>query len=186
MRKIMETNITVERNGSGVWTYVLAGSAIGGALGYLLVSDSGRKIRRSVTHPNELADDLEGARNFIERKARVVTDQVHGVLHRAKDGIEEGQAAYREAERTYLAEAQRIESKNIEIASTVHRAVDDISRTAAGIERSVLDPVCELGALYRGLERGLRTFFGATPETLQTFGRDVTTPIYPDTKIVGG
>ena len=66
----------IKRNGSNVWPYVIAGSAIGGAIGYLFMTESGRKIRRAVTHPDELADTIEDARSFIESKAQIVTGQV--------------------------------------------------------------------------------------------------------------
>jgi len=156
----MENEINMKTNGSNVWPYVIAGSAIGGALGYLFWTDSGRKIRRAMTNPDELADDLDGARNFIERKARMVTDHVHGIIGKAKQSIEEGQYTYREAGQQYRSRARQIEYKNTEVTSSVHRVVDNVNRTAVTIEQSVLDPICEMGALYRGIERGIRTLFG--------------------------
>ena len=38
--------------------------------------------------------------------------------------------------------------------------MDNVSRTAYTVEESVLDPIFELGALYRGFERGIRAVFG--------------------------
>ena len=181
------TSMAAKRNGSNVWPYVIVGSAIGGAVGYLLLTDSGRKVRRYVTHPDELADDLEGARHFVEQKARRVTDQVHGILNKAKYGIEEGQAAYREAEQSFRVKARQIENKNTEIVSNVHKVVDNVNRTAVTIERSVLDPICEIGALYRGIERGIRTFFGKEPAQSphEKFQGPTPTPIYQDTRVMG-
>src|SRR5207244_5695048 len=95
VRRNMNTDVTMKTNGSSIWPYVIVGSAVGGAIGYLLTTESGRKIRRSVAHPDELADDLEQAREFIENKARTVTERVHGILNKAKLGIEEGERAYR-------------------------------------------------------------------------------------------
>jgi hypothetical protein len=132
----------MKTNGSSVWPYVVVGSAIGGAIGYLLVTDSGRKIRRTVTHPDELADNLEDVRDFVETKARVVTRHVHGVLGKAKHVIEEGERAYHEAEQNFQSRIHDLQSKSGEI------------------EQTVLDPIGELGALYRGIERGIRTAFG--------------------------
>ena len=54
----------------------------------------------------------------------------------------------------------RIESKSNEITSGVHQTVDNVSRTAATIEQSVIDPICEMGALNKGVERGIRSMFG--------------------------
>jgi gas vesicle protein len=147
-----------------VWPYVLAGSAIGGAVGYLLLTESGRKVRRAVAHPDELADTIEDARSFIESKARMVTGQVRNVLDIAKEGLDEGQRAYREAERNYQSQLQELEGKNNEIASSVHKTVDNIKGTAYTVEQSVLDPLFELGALYRGFERGIRALLSHKPE----------------------
>ena len=149
-----------QRNASNVWPYVVAGSAIGGVVGYLLLTESGRKVRHAVAHPDELADTIEGARTFIETQAKMVTGQVRSVIDKAKVGLDEGQRAYREAEQSYGSQLRQLEGKNNEIASTVHKTVDNVSRTAYTVEESVLDPIFELGALYRGFERGIRAVFG--------------------------
>src|SRR5215472_4809225 len=97
MRRNMDNRKIFTTNRSSVWPYVIVGSAIGGAIGYLLKSESGRKVRRAVTHPDELADNIDQARNFIERKTRMVTDHAHRFVGKAKNSIEEGQYAYRDA-----------------------------------------------------------------------------------------
>jgi len=159
----MNTSETMKRNGSSMWPYVIVGSAIGGAVGYLFMTESGRKIRRAVAHPDELANNLEDARSFIEKKARTVTERVHGILNKAKLGIEEGERAYRQAEQDYQSRLfGRIEGKSNEITSGVHKTVDNMSRTAVTIEQSVVDPICEIGALYKGVERGIRFLLGKT------------------------
>lgn len=172
--------MNMKTNGSNVWPYVIAGSAIGGALGYLFMTESGRKIRHTITHPDELADNLEDMRGFIESKARIVTDQVHGVLNRAKEGIEEGERAYQEAEESFQSRVHQLQGKSGEITSDVHKAVDNVNRTAVTIEQSVLDPVVELAALYKGIERGIRTVFGKTPKRLEPVE-----PVYRDTRVMG-
>jgi gas vesicle protein len=148
-----------QRNASNVWPYVIAGSAIGGVVGYLLMTESGRKVRHAVTHPDELADSIEEARSFIESKAKMVTGEIRNVIDKAKSGLDEGQRAYQEAEQNYTSQLQQLEGKNNEIASNVHKTVDNMSRTAYTVEESVLDPIFELGALYRGFERGIRAIF---------------------------
>jgi hypothetical protein len=161
-----------ETNSRSVWPYILLGSAVGGAIAYWATTESGRKVRRGLTHPDELADTVENAREFIEKKARIVTDKVYGVLDKAKQGMEAGQRAFQEAGDSYRSGLQRrIEGKNNEVAGNVHRAVDNVSRTASTFEQSVLDPVYEMSALYKGIEQGLRTVFGKK--------RNIT-PIYSD------
>jgi gas vesicle protein len=175
-----------ETNSSHLWTYVIAGSAIGGAVGYLFATDAGRKVRRTITHPQELSVRLEDAGQFVESKARVITDRVHDVLFKVKSAIEEGQTAYRDAGRQYQYKTRQIEVKNGEVTSTVHKTVDDLSQAAARVEHSVLDPICELGALYRGFESGLRTIFGSTaPAGMDTENDSGPVPVYPDTRAVG-
>ena len=164
----MDNTMNIKRNGSNVWPYVLVGSAIGGAVGYLFMTESGKKIRRTMTHPDELADNLDDLRTFVDRKAKYITDHVHGFMGKAKRSIEEGQYAYREANQQYRSRVRQIETKNNEITSNVHHAVDNVSRTAVTVEESVLDGVCEMGALYRGIERGIRALLNKTGErTLQ-------------------
>lgn len=153
----------LKRKTSSVWPYVLVGSAVGGAVAYLFTTESGRKVRRSIGRPSELADNLEEARGYFERKTRVVTDQVRNVLDKAKEGMEAGQRAFNEADQKFRAHIQKLEGKNDQVASNVHKAVDNMSRTASTIERSILDPVYEVGALYRGIECGIRTLLGHKP-----------------------
>jgi len=156
--------MSIKRNASDIWPYVLAGSAIGAGVGYLFMTESGRKVRHAVTHPDELADTIEDARSFIESRARTVTNQVRKIIDVAKEGLDEGQRAYREAEQSYQSRMHELESKNNEIASSVHKTVDNVNRTAYTVEESVLDPLCELGALYRGFERGIRAVFNRKSE----------------------
>jgi gas vesicle protein len=151
-------------NGSNVWPYVIVGSAIGGAVGFLFMTESGRKVRHAITHPDELSDNIEEARDVIERKARVITDQVHSFIGKAKQSMEQGERAYREAGDEFRLRARRLERKNDEITSQVHHTVEKMNQTAVTIEHSVLDPIVELGALYRGIERGIRSLFGRSTE----------------------
>ena len=144
-------------NASNIWPYVLAGSAIGGAVGYLFMTESGRKVRRAIANPDEMADDIDEARMFVERKARVITGRVRTVLDTAKEGMEAGQRAFDEACQGYRSNKQRIQGKNDQIAETVHKNVDNLSRTAIAVEESLLDPLYEVGALYRGVRRGVET-----------------------------
>lgn len=154
--------MNMKTNGSSVWPYVIVGSAIGGAVGFLFMTESGRKIRHVVTHPDELSDEIEGARDVVQRKARVITDQVHNLIGKAKHSIEEGERAYQEAGEHYRIRARKLERRNDEFTARVHNTVEKVNRTAVTLEQSVLDPIVELGALYRGIERGIRQLFGGS------------------------
>lgn len=154
-------------NGSKVWPYVIVGSAIGGAVGYFFMTESGKKVRHSITHPDELANNLDGARSFMEEKTRMVTDRVHGIINKARKGIEEGQRAYEQAGQEFRSRANRFENRGNEITSDVHTTVDKMSRTAVSVEQSVLDPICEMGALYKGIERGVKVLLGKASQAPQ-------------------
>jgi hypothetical protein len=156
----MDTTMNMKRDSSNIWPYVIAGSAIGGAIGYLFMTDSGRKVRHAIAHPDELVDNIEDARTFLETKTRMVTDQVHNVIQKAKHGIEEGERTYKEAGRRYQARVHELQGKT----------VDNVNRTAVTIEHEVLDPIVELGALYRGIEHGIRTLLGKQSRTLRMMG----------------
>src|SRR5689334_21668913 len=138
----MSTNMNRERNNSSVWLYVAAGSVIGGAAGYLLGSGSGEKIRHAVTHPDELPDNIEEARKFLETKSRMVTDQVHKLVEKAKHSFEEGK-------RTYYEAGERLHSRVHDVQG---KTVETTNRTVVTIEQQVMHPIAELGALYRGIE----------------------------------
>ena len=59
------------------------------------------------------------------------------------------------------------EFMKVSATETVHKTVDNLSRTAYSLEQSLMDPLYEAGALYRGIRRGLRTVFGRTGELTQ-------------------
>jgi gas vesicle protein len=143
-------------NASNVWPYVLAGSAIGGAVGYLFMTESGRKVRHALANPDEVADNIDDVRILVERKARVITGRVRTALDRARQGMETGQRAFEEASQNYRSRMQRIQGKNDQIAETVHKNVDNLNRTASAVEESLLDPLYEAGALVRGIQRGIQ------------------------------
>ena len=144
-------------NASNIWPYVLAGSAIGGALGFLFMTEPGRKVRHALANPDEIGDDIDDVRIVIERKARVITGRVRTVLDRAKEGLETGRRAFDAANMDYRANIRRIQGKNEQIAEAVHKNVDNLSRTANSVEESLLDPVYEAAALFRGIQRGVET-----------------------------
>lgn len=159
-------------NTSNKLPYVLVGSAVGGAIGYLFMTKSGVEFRQSLMENGTavIPEKLEGARGFIENKGRVVTDQVRGVLNRAKEAIEAGQEGYREAGRDYESTLRKIEGRNQEIVNNVHKTVDSLSQTAVTVQQSFMDPVYDMVAMVRGFERGIRRFIGRRGEVVNFGG----------------
>ena len=135
------------------------------------MTESGRCLRRTITNPEELSLKLEDARLFLQRKSTGIRGQVRSVLVKAQHSVEAGQQAFWEAERSYRSQFRGLESRNDEIASNVHKAVDNLNQTARTFEETILDPLCEFGAIYRGFERGIRTFFGH-PRPVSPFYKD--------------
>jgi gas vesicle protein len=174
--------MNMKTNGSSLLPYIVVGSAIGGAVGYLFATDAGKKIRRSVTHPNELAVDIQHAGDFVEHKAAVVASWIHEKIDQARRSIEEGQFAYREAGDQYRLQAQRVESKSNEITAVVHDTVDSMSNTALHVGQSVLNPIVEIGALVRGFEKGIRSLLGKTTDHTIHEGP---VSMHPDRRVIG-
>ena len=50
---------------------------------------------------------------------------------------------------------------------SVHKTVDNLSKTAYTVEQTILDPLCEVRALFRGFSRGIRTFLGRQGQVSQ-------------------
>jgi gas vesicle protein len=115
----MRGRTIMKRNASSVWPYIVVGSAVGGTLGYLFGTESGRKMRYCITHPKEFGDNLEDARAVFESKARTVSDKVRGVLDKAKTSMEAGKRAFQEASEDYQSRFRTIETKN----EGIHRGI---------------------------------------------------------------
>jgi gas vesicle protein len=150
----------MKRNGSSVMPYVIVGSAVGGALGYLFGTESGRKMRRAVMRPGTLNENIDEVRDYVEHKAQRVTGQLRVFLDRAKTSMEAGQRAFQQASEKYQSQFRKIEGKNSELASSVHKTVDSLNKAAGSIEETVLDPIYEATALYKGITVGVKTFIG--------------------------
>jgi len=123
------------------------------------MTDSGRKVRHALANPDEMAEEIDDVRVLVEDKARIVSSRIRTVLDKAKEGMEAGQRAFEEASQNYRSSMRRIQGKNDEIATTVHKNVDNLNKTANAVEESVLDPLYELGALVRGIQRGVQSVF---------------------------
>jgi gas vesicle protein len=143
---------------SSVWPYVVIGSAIGGAIGYLFSTETGRKVRHNVTHPDELAGNIEDAGDYIQEKTRMVTDKIHGVFEKAKHSINEGERAYQQASERLRSRMDYRTTRNV--TESAHNTVNKLGDMAETVQQSVFDPICDIAAIYRGIHRGVGTMFG--------------------------
>jgi hypothetical protein len=141
--------------------YILAGSAIGGAIGYFVMTDSGRRFLRSARNMDShgLRSQLEGTRECVERAGQTVTDRVHDVLDRAKQSIEVGRQAYADSEMELRTQPTWLKGKSDRVASSIHETVDGLNETVSSVESSVREPFYELAALAKAFSRGAKRFF---------------------------
>ena len=147
--------------------YVVAGSMIGGAIGYLFLTDSGRKTVRSVRQfdPNRIPEKLNELRTTVERGGRDITRRVETVRHRIQDSFEAGRNVYMDPDNQLDAQLRRMESRNNQVAEEIHRAVDELNKTVLTVEKSVLSPFYEVTSLIRAVKRGWNTL-KASPRPL--------------------
>jgi len=148
-------------NNSSKLPYILAGSAIGGAVGYLLMTDSGRRFVQSARSMDSdgLRNQLQGTRERVERAGQAVTDRVHDVLDRAKQSIETGRQTYEHSGSQFRTQPTWLKGKSDHVASTIQQTVNGVSETVSSLESSVLEPFYELGALAKAVNEGVRRFF---------------------------
>ena len=139
-------------------TYVVAGSVFGGTLGYLLLTDSGRKTMRSIRNfdMSTIPDKVEEIHDVIERRSLEFNRRVQAARERITNSIDEGKRAYQDAGDGYLAQAQRVETRHNEIAANLHRSVDELNRTVTTVEKSVLSGMFHVGSLVRAIQSGLK------------------------------
>jgi len=151
-------------------TYVVAGSLIGGAVGYLFLTESGRKARRSLRDfdPKTIPNKLEDLRGAIERGGRDVTRRVETARHRVLDSFEAGRRAYVSSDTRMESQLRRMESVNNEVLAGLHRGVDELGKTVYSFEKSILGTVYETLSLLQAVKQGVNTLTeGTSPQPLQ-------------------
>ena len=138
-------------------TYVVAGSLIGGAVGYFFLTESGRKAMRSVRDfdPKTIPQKLEDIRDAIERSGNEVSRRVEQARHLVLDSFEAGRKAYIGADTRMESQLRRMESVNTEVLGEIHRVVDELGKTAYTLERSVIAPIYETISLVEAVKQGV-------------------------------
>ena len=150
--------------------YLIAGSLIGGAVGYFLLTESGRKTMRSVREfdPKTIPNKLEDLRGAIERGGRDITRRVESARHRVLESFESGRQAYVSADTRMESQLRRMESVNNEVLAGIHRGVDELGKTVYSFERSILGTVYETLSLLQAVKHGVNALKeGTSPQPLQ-------------------
>jgi len=138
---------------------LLASGAIAGAAGYLFLTDSGKRVRRSIGNADIgsiIPDKIEDARLFIEKKAVKVQDRVQCLVDRAKESFEAGKTAFDESGRGLHKKLDELDQQNTAVLSNVHRAVDNVHKTVYTVEKTLLEPFYQVVGIVRGVDRGFR------------------------------
>jgi hypothetical protein len=154
-------------NNSKKMPYLLAAGAIGGAVGYLFFTDSGRRVvdnisRLRVEKTARIPEKIEDLRGFIANRGKDVTGVVRTVVDRVKGSVATGQQAYNEAGGIYQNQVDKLHRSNEEVVANLHRAVDNLGRLMHTAQETFLHPLYEMGAIVRGVDRGVRDFAKST------------------------
>jgi gas vesicle protein len=143
---------------SSKMNYLVAGSVVGGAVGFLFLTDPGRKVRRSIREfdPNIIPEKLDDLRDVVERAGREISGRVEAVRHRLQDSVDTGRHAYSSADTELATQLHRLEAVNNEVSANLHRAIDELNKTVYTIEKSILGPAFEVRSLIRAVKHGLQ------------------------------
>jgi len=148
-------------NDSNKMPLLLAAGAIGGAVGYVLFTDSGKQFfnkmqRLRAEKTAGIPDQIEKARRFVETRGQNFTGRVRGAAERLKASVEAGQRAYEDAGLQVQTQVQSLHESNDQVVGNLHRAVDSLGKLFQSVQETMLDPLYEMGSIFRGLDRGVR------------------------------
>src|SRR5436190_8041853 len=140
-------------NDSNKMPYLVAAGAIGGAVGYLLFTDSGKQFfnkmqRLRAEKTAKLPDHIESARRFVETRGQNLTGRVRGAAERVKASVEAGQRAYDEAGQTFQTQVHSMHQSNDQVIGNLHHAVDNLGKLFRSVQETMLNPLYEMGAIF--------------------------------------
>jgi gas vesicle protein len=155
--------------------YVIAGSVIGGAAAYLLLTDSGRRFRSEIRGMNAdtIPQKMENLRGALERRTQDLSRKVESIRSKINESVDAGRRTFNESSENVRTKLARIESKNTSVTTGIHKSLDELGRTIYSLERSVLDPLYQVVGLAQALKTGVRTLKPA-----REVEEDRTTPMF--------
>jgi gas vesicle protein len=147
--------------------YLLLAGAIGGAVGYLLLTESGKRkldslSRMRVRRTAMIPEKIDAARKFVENRGHEVSDRVRSSVDRVKDAVSAGQDAYNAAGRSYETQMEKMNRTDDEVLANLHRAVDNLGKLMRTVRQALFDPFFEVGAVVSGVDRGVRRLASGT------------------------
>jgi hypothetical protein len=143
--------------------FLLAAGAVGGAVGYLFFTDSGRRKLDSISQgrvdvSGKFPDKIDRARRFVEINGKNVTAKVQGLVERVKGAYEAGQRSHTDALRSYEGQISRLQRSNEEVVANLHRAVDSLGKLMETGQNTLIGPFHEAGALAQAVRGWVRSF----------------------------
>ena len=147
--------------------FLLAAGAVGGAVGYLFFTDSGRRKLDTLSQgridvSGKFPEKIDRARRFVETNGRNVTSKVQDLVGRVKGAYEAGQRSYEDGLRSYQGQIDKLHRSNQEVIANLHRAVDNLGKLMETGQSTLIGPFHEAGALAQGVQGGVRSFLGHT------------------------
>ena len=145
--------------------FLLAAGAVGGAVGYLFFTDSGRRKFDSISQgridvSGKFPDKIDRARRFVETNGRNVTSKVQDLVDRVKGAYDAGQHSHADALRSYQGQIDKLQRSNQEVVANLHRAVDNLGKLMETGQSTFIGPFHEAGALAQGVRGWVRSFLG--------------------------
>ena len=157
--------------------FLLAAGAVGGAVGYLFFTDSGRRKLDTLSQgplnvSGRFPEKIDQARRFMETNGRNVTSKVQELVGLVKGAYEAGQRSYEDALRNYQGQMGKLNRSNQEVIANLHRAVDNLGKLMESGQSTLIGPFHEAGALAQGVQGGICSLFGNKVDRPMSFQRD--------------
>jgi len=146
-------------NDSTKMPYILAAGAIGGAVGFLFLTEKGRRVGDSIFKmetTSAIPDKIEEFRQFIEKRGTELGDRIRGVVDRVKVSVEEGKHVYEEGGLELRHRLDSLDRAGGEVVANIHRAIDNLNRTVRTVEQSILEPIYQAGVMFKAVDSGVR------------------------------
>jgi hypothetical protein len=158
-------------NDSNKLPYLLAAGAIGGAVGYLFLTESGQRVRQSIFNAETgsvIPDKIEEARSYVERRGKEAGDRLQGLVDRVKDSVEEGRRAYERGSMDFQHRMGIMDRNGAEVVANIHHSIDRFNQTIHNVEAGLLQPVYQAGAMAKAVDSGVRRLLRRnTPQVVE-------------------
>jgi hypothetical protein len=162
-------------NNSNKMPYLLAAGAIGGAIGYLFFTEKGKKMVNNISQMRveksaRIPEKIDDLRSYLSDRGRNVSGFLRNTVDHLKLSVESGQQGYRDAGGIYKDQVSRLHRSNGEVVGNLHKAVDNLGKLMETVQETFLHPLYELGAVARGVDRGVRELknFGEKKDNLES------------------